>query len=65
MVEWSRLVKNKWPKWKLPETKPDETVDTDKVFYEAKLVAGEGIKIYQMVSVMLLMNREFVPCESF
>ena len=39
---WLKQPKNQWPKWKLPETKPNETADTDKVFYEAKLVAGEG-----------------------
>ena len=39
---WLKQPKDQWPKWKLPETKPNETADTDKVFYEAKLVAGEG-----------------------
>ena len=43
MVEWSILAKDKWPKWNLPEAKLDvETENPDKVFYEAKLVAGEG-----------------------
>ena len=39
---WLKQPKDQWPKWKLPETKPNETANTDKVFYEAKLVAGEG-----------------------
>ena len=46
MVDWSTLVKtakSRWPKWKLPETKVDmEAKGTNKVFYEAKLIAGEG-----------------------
>ena len=40
---WLNQPKDKWPKWKLPETKLDiETKNPDKVFYEPKLVAGEG-----------------------
>ena len=40
---WLRQEKSKWPKWKLPETKVDMEVEgTNKVFYEAKLIVGEG-----------------------
>ena len=40
--QWLMRPKDKWPKWKLPEKKQTETEGTHKVFYEAKLVAGEG-----------------------
>ena len=40
--QWLIQPKDKWPKWKLPEKKQIETEGTHKVFYEAKLVAGEG-----------------------
>jgi len=42
---WLKWPKDQWPKWKLPETKLDkEAEDTNLVFYEAKLIAGEGSK---------------------
>ncbi|XP_065891682.1 uncharacterized protein [Dysidea avara] len=41
--QWLQQPRDKWPKWELPETKPNpETRGTDTVFYEAKLIAGEG-----------------------
>ena len=40
---WLRQEKSKWPKWKIPETKVDmEAEGTNKVFYEAILIVGEG-----------------------
>ena len=42
MVEWSKQPKDKWPKWQIAEKKQVNTGDTNRVFYEAKLVAGEG-----------------------
>ena len=41
---WLNQPKDKWPKWKLPETKLDvKTKNPDKVFYEAKLVTGRPV----------------------
>ena len=43
--QWLQQPRDKWPKWELPETKPNpETRGTDTVFYEAKLIVGEGVQ---------------------
>ena len=40
--QWLKQPKDKWPKWEIPEKKQVDTGDTNRVLYEAKLVAGEG-----------------------